>query len=151
MRKMTLICEDGQHYKNVLECSPWSLQDALSYIEKFLKANGYEINGILQVNNPSKPEYGQWKDYNPTTMTHSNGLTVSQISTLNSLAKEPDWSSVNKYPTMSPLTTEQIKPLTTADLSAFTLKSSDLSALKSVDLTGFDLGGPSSNYYNKAN
>lgn len=134
MRKLTFTNEEGS-FKTTLECSPWSLYDALRNVEKFLKSCGYEFDGKLEVVKTDKHPYNQWQDYNPTSMTHSNGLTVSQISTLTTNAKDSQWAGINQHPTMAPLTTADIRALTTADLSAFTLPSSSLEAIKPINLT----------------
>ena len=101
--------------------------------EKFLKACGYIADGSLTIQRPSptKLEEQKRKDFDFSAIPNNNWLfgsqpipalttadlssiTVTDLSTLTSQSWS-NWTTpkVNQYPTMAPLTTQQIQSWTT--------------------------------------
>ena len=101
--------------------------------EKFLKACGYIADGSLTIQrpNPTKLEEQKRKDFDFSAIPNNNWLfgsqpipalttadlssiTVTDLSTLTTQSWS-NWATpkVNQYPTMAPLTTQQIQSWTT--------------------------------------
>lgn len=155
MRKFTFVCEEGNS-KTVVEFQAWGFYDVLPKLNQFIKASGFQVDDLVV------------KTTGPTTLgaipnnsvTYHNGLNVSQLTTTNFQSSDKEqgvWkdykfdtskidhineiSKQSYYPTMAPLTTEQIQswsvnPIPSVDLSS--LISINLQALKPEDISGLN-------------
>lgn len=157
MRKITLTCEEGST-KTVMEFNSYGFHDVLTKINQFIKAAGYSVNDLV-VGPKSHPIPGSDQQLT-TSVTYHNGLTTSQLTTLNFSSPEKEqgvWkdykfdtskidhiNSLNhqyQYPTMAPLTSEQVyswtvNPIPSIDLSSLT--SVSLAPLKPEDIQGLN-------------
>ena len=122
---------DGERHLE-MNCNELYLGDIFARFKEFLQGCGYEINGEIEeveYNSPStwteppkhEPKFdfsnipnnnwpfGELKTESIPALTTADfaSLTVTDLSTMTTHAYG-DWSGVNKYPTMAPLTTEQV-------------------------------------------
>lgn len=127
---------DGERHLE-MNCNELYLYDIFARFKEFLQGCGYEIHGEIEevdYNSPStlteppkhEPKFdfsnipnnnwpfGELKTESIPALTTAAlaSLTVTDLSTLTT---KPwgDWSGINKYPTMAPLTSEQVKSWTT--------------------------------------
>ena len=163
MRKFTFICEEGNS-KTVVEFQAYGFYDVLPKINQFVKAAGFKVGDLSEISEQEK------LDVKPNlngSVTYHTGLTAAQLTTLdlsssnkeqgvwkdykfdtskidhiNALTKQNPYGE--HYPTMAPLTSEQvyswsvnpIQPLTSIDISALT--KANLTALKPEDISGLN-------------
>jgi hypothetical protein len=119
---------DGERHLE-MNCNELYLDDIFARFKEFLQGCGYEIHGeIGVVEYDSEPEqvkqetkfdfsnipnnnwpFGNTKVEPIRALTTADfaSLTVTDLSTLTTQSYS-DWSGINKYPTMAPLTSEQI-------------------------------------------
>ena len=108
------------------------LGDIFARFKEFLQGCGYEVHGEIgvveydseQVKQETKFDFsnipnnnwpfGSLKTESIPALTTADfaSLTVTDLSTLTSKSWD-DWSGINKYPTMAPLTSEQIQSWST--------------------------------------
>lgn len=159
MRKFTFICEEGNS-KTVVEFQAYGFYDVLPKINQFVKASGFKVGDLSEIAEQEK-SYG--KPIPNNSITYHNGLTAAQLTTTNFQSSDKEqgvWkdykfdtskidhineiSKQSYYPTMAPLTSEQvyswsvnpIQPLTSIDISALT--TANLTALKPEDISGLN-------------
>ena len=126
---------DGERHVE-MNCNELYLGDIFARFKEFLQGCGYEIHGEIEevdyntrstLTQPPKHEpkfdfsnipnnnwpFGSLKTESIPALTTADfaSLTVTDLSTLTT---KPwgDWSDINKYPTMAPLTSEQIQSFT---------------------------------------
>ena len=122
---------DGERHLE-MNANELYLYDIFARFKEFLQGCGYEINGEIEeveYNSPStwteppkhEPKFdfsnipnnnwpfGELKTESIPALTTADiaSLTVTDLSTMTTHAYG-DWSGVNKYPTIAPLTTEQV-------------------------------------------
>ena len=133
---------DGERHLE-MNCNELYLSDIFARFKEFLQGCGYEIHGEIEVveynseqeygsgyrlNEPPQHEpkwnfsnipnnnwpFGSLKTESIPALTTADfaSLTVTDLSTLTSKSWD-DWSGINKYPTMAPLTSEQIQSWST--------------------------------------
>jgi hypothetical protein len=125
-----------------MNCNELYLNDILARFKEFMQGCGYAIHGeIGVVEYDSEPEqvkqepkfdfsnipnnnwpFGSLKTESIPTLTTADlaqikpidlsSLTVTDLSTMTTQSYS-DWSGINKYPTMAPLTSEQIQSWST--------------------------------------
>ena len=117
-----------------MNCNELYLGDIFARFKEFLQGCGYEVHGeIGVVEYDSEPEqvkqetkfdfsnipnnnwpFGSLKTESIPALTTADfaSLTVTDLSTLTSKSWD-DWSGINKFPTMAPLTSEQIQSWST--------------------------------------
>ena len=153
MRKFTFMCEEGYN-KTSIEFNAYDFYDVLTKFNQFIKAAGYAKNVVNESTKLPEMQTG--------AVTYHNGLTVSHLINSDLTAKDQEigqWKdykfdtskmdhlnslTTQSYPTMAPLTSEQIyswsvnpiQQLTTVDLKALT--SASLPTLKPEDITGLN-------------
>ena len=129
---------DGERHVE-MNCNELYLDDIFARFKEFLQGCGYEIHGeIEEVEYNSEQDYGsgyrlneppqhepKWDFSNipnnnwpfgelktepisALTTAALASLTVTDLSTMTTKSWS-DWSSINKYPTMAPLSSEQIQ------------------------------------------
>ena len=154
--------EDGKHVNVSFRAEPdYDLDIIFAEIKNFLIASGHDIEGqigelgIDKGSYEDEPLVENWTDryeyqkaiQNPTqdkfSMDHLpnngwpfGGLTTTDISALTS---PHDWSKVNQYPTMAPITSQQIQSWSLSTEGIQSLTVADLSSWK-MDAPG-TLGG----------
>ena len=96
-----------------MNCNALYVGDILSFMRDFLQGCGYQIDGTIEVVPYETDEVLEDK----FTMDHlpNNGWPFGQIKPIQALTtadiqaiKPIDLSQINQYPTMAPLTTEQV-------------------------------------------
>ena len=114
-----------------MNCNALYVDDVLSFMRDFLQGCGYQIEGTIEVvpfedieefENDPPLNYNEYDGYAPKqdkfSMDHlpNNGWpfgalkteSISALTTADIAAIKPiDFSQINQYPTMAPLTTEQ--------------------------------------------
>ena len=122
---------DGERHVE-MNCNELYLDDIFARFKEFLQGCGYEVHGEIgvveydseQVKQETKFDFsnipnnnwpfGSLKTESIPALTTADfaSLTVTDLSTLTSKSWD-DWSGINKYPTMAPLTSEQIQSWST--------------------------------------
>ena len=114
-----------------MNCNELFINDILYRFKEFLQGCGYEINGEIEVVEYDSEDYeddlkespkfdfsnipnnnwpfGELKTESIPALTTADlaPLTVTDLSTLTTRSYT-DWAGINKYPTMAPLTSEQV-------------------------------------------
>lgn len=129
--------DDGKHVSVSFRAEKdYDLDIVFNEFRNFLIASGHDVEGDIgelfhdNEDHDDEPQIHQDKftmDHLPNNGWPFGALTSVDISALK--APEHDWSKVNQYPTMAPLTQEQVKSwsLDTKGIQAFT--SADIEAL----------------------
>jgi len=103
-----------------MNCNALYVGDILSFVRDFLQGCGYQIDGTIEVvpyetyeETPKQDKFSM--DHLPNNGWPFGSLKTESISTLTTAdiqAMKPlkpiDLSQINQYPTMAPLTTEQV-------------------------------------------
>jgi hypothetical protein len=138
--------EDGKHVNISFRAEPdYDLDIVFNEFKNFLIASGHDIEGEIgelfhdNEDYDDEPQIHQDKfsmDHLPNNGWPFGGLTTTDISALTS---SHDWSKVNQYPTMAPITSQQIQSWSLSTEGIQSLTVADLSSWK-MDAPG-TLGG----------
>lgn len=126
---------DGKHLSISFRADYYDIDVVFNEFRNFLIASGHDVEGEIgelfhdNEDYDDEPQIHQDKfsmDHLPNNGWPFGALTTTDISAVQSPL---DWSKVNQYPTMAPLTQEQVKSwsLNTQGIQAFT--SADIEAL----------------------
>jgi hypothetical protein len=130
---------DGKHLSISFRADYYDIDVVFNEFRNFLIASGHDIEGEIgelfhdNEDYDDEPQIHQDKftmDHLPNNGWPFGGLTTTDITALQ--APQHDWNKLNQYPTMAPLTSQQvqswsldtkgIQALTSADIEALTFK-----------------------------